>query len=132
MQPFSSMAEDQPGLSDGEEVVDEVVDAPVLLLASEGFWAELRGQTPGTQVSFRRPYHLKLFVKQYYSQPISEFSWTGTTSSLPRECTGKYCISRFTPLGEFQETILYTIHINVFLSDPGIPGVRSMGPSLSH
>ena len=31
------MAEDQPGLSDGEEVVDEVVDAPVLLLASEGF-----------------------------------------------------------------------------------------------
>ena len=73
------MAEDQPGLSDGEEVVDEVVDAPVLLLASEGFWAELRGQTPGTQVSFRRPYHLQLFVKQHYSQPISEFSWTGTT-----------------------------------------------------
>ena len=66
MQPFSSMAEDQPGLSDGEEVVDEVVDAPVLLLASEGFWAELRGQTPGTQVSFRRPYYYaQVFVNQY-------------------------------------------------------------------
>ena len=47
--------------------VDEVDDAPGLLLASEGFWAELRGQTPGTQVSFCRPYyyHLQLFIKQY-------------------------------------------------------------------
>ena len=87
------MDEGQPGLSNGDNVdevddiddvdnadevdkvddiddvddVDEVDDAPGLLLASEGFWAELRGQTPGTQVSFCRPYHyhLQLFIKQY-------------------------------------------------------------------
>ena len=59
------MAEDQPGLSDGEDDIDEVDDAPGLLLASEGFWAELRGQTPGTQVSFRRPYYAQVFLNQY-------------------------------------------------------------------
>ena len=72
------MDEGQPGLSNADNVdevdniddvddVDEVDDAPGLLLASEGFWAELRGQTPGTQVSFCRPYfyHLQLFIKQY-------------------------------------------------------------------
>ena len=64
-----------PSHSDGEDYVDEVDDvddddddddAPGLPLASEGFWAELRGQTPGTQVSFRRPYYYaQVFVNQY-------------------------------------------------------------------
>ena len=36
---------------------DDDDGAPGLPLASEGFWAELRGRTPGTQGSFRCPYH---------------------------------------------------------------------------
>ena len=98
------MDKGQPGLSNGDNVdevddiddvddvgdveevddVDEVDDAPGLLLASEGFWAELRGQTPGTQVSFCRPYYyyLQLFIKQYQTISTAIINWISADNTF--------------------------------------------------